>query len=353
MNGESPLTITSLNSTLAGITARMRIVALSLGIAAACALLAACASRVGTMPHSAAATAAAEPQPFRPVIDVHKHAAWPGADDAPVRAALLAEMDAEGIVLSLLHINEEEDVQEWLQAAPGRFIGGPAMPCPQTVRAPFYRCFAETQGWPDLVWLEREMAAGRIGLLGEMLFVYTGVHPDDPRMAPYWALAAKYDVPVAIHINRGPPPGTGPRVDPRCCPKFDGEMGNPALLRPILQRHAGLRILLQHVGPPGPLRFDEETRALLKDHASVYFDMSIVNSTLTPEAHEAELRRWIAAGYGDRIMFGSDTRPTAPILRRLENIDWLTAKQRSAILYDNAARFLRLDKHTIARHHIR
>lgn len=292
-------------------------------------------------------------QPFQPIIDVHKHASWPGADDAAPRAALLAEMDEEGIVLTLLHINEPSDVEGWLQAAPGRFIGGPAMPCPPTPQQPFFRCFPDTKGWPDLVWLEREITTGRIGMLGELLSVYTGDHPDGTKMSPYWALAARYDVPVAVHINRGPPPGTGPRADPKCCPGFNGEMGNPALLRPILQRHPGLRILLQHVGPPGPLRFDEETRALLKDHASVYFDMSIFNSSATPEDHEAELRRLIDAGFGDRIMFGSDTRPGGPILRRLESIEWLTAKQRRAILYDNAARFLRLDAETIARHHTR
>jgi len=290
-------------------------------------------------------------QRYQPIIDVHKHASWPGADDAAARSALLAEMDAEHIVISFLSINEPSDVKGWLEAALGRFIGGPAMPCSPTPQEPFYRCFAETKGWPDLDWLEREMAAGRIGLLGELLFVYTGVHPDDARMLPYWALAAKYDVPVAVHINRGPPPGVGPRSDPRCCPGFNGEMGNPALLRPVLKRHPRLRILLQHVGPPGPLTFDEETRALLTDYRTVYFDMSILNSTLSPEAHKAELKRLIDAGFGDRIMFGSDTRPAAPILRRLESIEWLTPQQRKAILYDNAARFLRLDPETIARHH--
>jgi predicted TIM-barrel fold metal-dependent hydrolase len=79
--------------------------------------------------------------------------------------------------------------------------------------------------------------------------------------------------------------------------------------------------------------------------------MSILNSVAPAETHEAELKRLITAGFGDRIMFGSDTRPAAPILRRLENIAWLTEKQRRAILYDNAARFLRLDAQTIARHH--
>jgi uncharacterized protein len=286
----------------------------------------------------------------QPIIDVHRHASWPGTSDAQQRAALLADMDAEGIVLSLLHINEPGDVQGWLEAAPGSFIGGPAMPCPQTREEPFYRCFAETKGWPDLTWLEREMAAGRIGILGEMLFVYAGVHPDDARMAPYWALAAKHDVPVTVHINRGPGPASGLRG-----PAFNAEMGNPALLRPVLERHRGLRILLQHVGTGSPdlLPFNTEIEALLKDYSTVYFDMSILNSVSPAETHEAELKRLINAGFGDRILFGSDTRPAAPILRRLESIAWLTEKQRRAILYDNAARFLRLDAQIIARHHAR
>lgn len=330
----------------------MRIELIPSTLCAACALLLACAPRAGTTTGAPDIPAAG----MQPIIDVHKHASWPGADDAEARAALLAEMDAEGIVLSLLHINEPGDIQGWLQAAPGRFIGGPAMPCSQTAREPFYRCFAETHGWPDLVWLEREMAAGTIGLLGEMQFVYAGVHPDDPRMSPYWNLAAKYDVPVAVHINRGPPPGTGPRTDPRCCPRFNGELGNPALLRPVLKRHPRLRILLQHVGTggaPDNLPFNDEIQALLTDYSRVYFDMSILNSVAPEDKHESELKRWIKAGFEDRIMFGSDTRPAAPILRRLEKIDWLTGKQRRAILYDNAARFLRLDTRTIRRHHTR
>src|SRR5688500_8257925 len=143
-------------------------------------------------------------QRHQPIIDVHKHASWPGADDAAARAALLTEMDAEHIVLSVLYINEPGDVQGWLAAAPGRFIGGPAMPCPPTPQEPFYRCFPETKGWPTLEWVNRGLAVGGIGILGEMLFVYTGDHPDDARMRPYWALAAMYDVPVAVHINRGP-----------------------------------------------------------------------------------------------------------------------------------------------------
>lgn len=299
--------------------------------------------------------AAAPPEASQPVIDVHRHASWPGEDDAGPRAELLAQMNSENVVLTLLSINEPSDEQTWLDAAPGRFLGGPVMPCNvQVPRPPFYRCFPDTKGWPDLAWLERELTQGRIGFLGEMLFVYFGVPPDDARMRPYWKLAAKYDVPVSVHVNRGPPPGVGPRRDPRCCPAFNSELGNPALLRPVLRRHPKLRILIQHVGAgaaPDHLPFTAETMALLRDYQSVYVDLSILNDAGAGDRHEAELKRLIDAGFGDRIMFGSDTRPIGPILRRMEKIRWLSKQQRRAILYNNAARFLRLDQKTIQNHH--
>jgi uncharacterized protein len=315
----------------------------------AVALVAACADGDAQRVRIAVPAAAQSPEP---IIDVHRHASWPGADDATARSAAIAEMDANGIVLSLLSINEPGDLPAWQDGGAGRFIAGPAMPCPVTRAAPRYRCFPETEGWPNLAWLEREMRRGRIRLLGEMLFVYAGVSPNDPRMAPYWALAARYDVPVAIHINRGPPPDSRVRRDGACCPNFDGEMGNPALLRPVLERHPGLRIILQHVGTgraPDSLPFDAETFALLRDYPLVSLDMTILNSVAPAEAHERELRRLIDAGFGDRIMFGTDGLPAGPILRRLEAIAWLSAEQRRAILYDNAVRFLRLETQAAAR----
>jgi predicted TIM-barrel fold metal-dependent hydrolase len=96
--------------------------------------------------------------------------------------------------------------------------------------------------------------------------------------------------------------------------------------------------------------FDEETFALLRDYPRVHLDLTILNSVFPADVHERELRRLVDARFGDRIMFGTDGQPAGPILRRLEAIPWLTHDQRRAILYDNAARFLRLDARTIAAH---
>jgi predicted TIM-barrel fold metal-dependent hydrolase len=262
-------------------------------------------------------------------------------------------MDEQGVVLSLLHLNEPTDIDEWVTQTPSRFLAGPMLPCWQVLTEDRYFCFPETQGWPELAWLERELAEGRIGILGELTFNYSNVRPDDPRMEPYWALAAKYDVPVAVHTGRGPPPGAPPR-DENCCPDYNEQLGNPELLRPVLQRHPDLRIILQHFGagaPPHHLYYLEEALALLRDYPSVYVDLSIVNSIGPAEAHEQLLKQLTDAGFADRLMFGSDNLPVAGIVERIEAISWLSPAQRRAIFYDNAARFLRLDEGTIERHH--
>jgi predicted TIM-barrel fold metal-dependent hydrolase len=60
-------------------------------------------------------------------------------------------------------------------------------------------------------------------------------------------------------------------------------------------------------------------------------------------------------GYGERVMFGSDPMVwpglIEPAIRGIETAPFLTAKQKRDIFYNNAARFLRLSKQEIAKHH--
>ena len=292
----------------------------------------------------------------QPIIDVHKHTSWAGDDDTAYRTQSLGEMDENNIVVSVLHMGEPSDLSSWKAVAPDRFVAGPMMPCPERTSDQLM-CFPEQDGWPDLGWLEAGLASGEIGMLGEMLFIYFGLEPADPRMDKYWALAAKYDVPVSVHINRGPPPGAPPRLE-GCCPNFDSDLGNPALLRAVVEKHPDLRIYIQHAGLFGipvldNIDYTEETFALLRDYPNVYADMTILNALWDEEAHRAVLQQFIAEGFGDRIMFGTDNLPAAPIIARLNSFEFLTDKQRSAIFYDNAARFFRFDQGTIDKHYAR
>lgn len=272
------------------------------------------------------------------ITDVHRHTPWPGESDAEGRALIDAQMQQANVAMAALFITGREDVTAYGEAD-GRFLLSPMFPCPPLTADRKWCAVEETGTLPDLAWLERELAAGRLKGIGELAFNYAGMSPDDPAMMPYWALAARYDVPAFVHTGRGPGPGLGPRRHPGCCPAYDGAMGDPALLRPVLARHPGLRIVLQHAG----IDFMDETIALMRDYPQVYADMSVLNSVLPRALHDASLRRLVDAGLADRIMLGSDDQSYAPIIERIEGADFLTSAQRRGIYYENAARFLRLE----------
>jgi uncharacterized protein len=282
-------------------------------------------------------------KPQQRIIDVHRHVPPVGSDDEAARRKALRSMDENGIALSVLYLNEPSDVRDWAAAAPKRFVASVAMPCWRN-RDKSYYCFPKTDGWPDIRWLRREMARHRVQGLGEMLFNYSGIRPDDQRMWPYWALAAKYDVPVFVHTGLGPGPGQA-REDQNCCVDYNPLLGNPALLRPILRKYPNLRIVLAHYGagsPPEYPYFHDEALALMRDYKGVYVDLTVVSSVAPVDYYANELRGLIEAGFGDRILFGTDGMPPRPIIERLSAMTWMSTKQREDILYNNAARFLRL-----------
>lgn len=277
------------------------------------------------------------------LIDVHRHAGWPDSDGDAVQREQLQELERNGVDVTVMAVTSEADVDRWQREG---IIVGVWVMCPRNLAEPRYKCFPESEGWADPAWLEQELIAGRVHAIHELLPIYSGLSPANPRLEQYWALAETYDVPVGIHTQRGPPPGApnSMRSDPDCCPDYDPEMGNPELLRPVLEKHPNLRIWLQHVGAGrGDYQaFWSETLALLADYPNVYVDLSITNGAMPVEAYEATLRRLIDAGFGGRIMFGSDNLPIAPILERLNGFSWLADHQKQAILYGNAARFFRL-----------
>jgi predicted TIM-barrel fold metal-dependent hydrolase len=67
------------------------------------------------------------------------------------------------------------------------------------------------------------------------------------------------------------------------------------------------------------------------------------------------LRRIVQAGFGDRVMFGTDQigypEIAAAAIAAIESASFLTSAQKRDIFYNNAARFLRLSPAQIARHH--
>ena len=188
-------------------------------------------------------------------------------------------------------------------------------------------------------------AAGQLAVIGELGFQYEGVAPNDPRLENLWAVAEQLDIPVAIHIGPGPPgaaylPGLGYRA----------RLSSPLLLEDVLVKHPKLRINVMHAGFP----MLDDTLALLYAHPQVYVDTGVIVYTQARPAFYRYLQALVDAGFGERIMFGSDQMVWPEMIERsitvIEEAPFLSPQQKRDILYNNAARFLRLDAATIAKH---
>lgn len=188
--------------------------------------------------------------------------------------------------------------------------------------------------------------AGKLDAIGELNPFYAGIEADDPSQEPLFALAERLGVPVGFHIMPGGPPGaiyalgmTGVRV----------ANANPLQLEEVLVRHPALKVYVIHGGWP----YVEDMKAMLYAHPQLHVDISAINWTLPEAELHAYLRSLVDAGFGDRIMFGSDQMvwpQTIGIAIDSVNSSDLSLEQKAAIFYDNAARFLGLSETEIAEH---
>lgn len=307
-------------------------------------LLAGCASTPGNMSGQSSYD-----HGERAIIDAHFHD-FPPATGRPPLAEQMVALDAAGIDRVAVHYISKAAYDRATELAPERILRGVSFPCWKDQRGAFFMCEWGDTGFPDIAWLRSEIDAGRLTHLGEMSFIYAGIEPADPRMDPYWSLAAEKRIPVMVHINRGPPPGNPMRARMGCCPNFDAELGNPERYRPILQRYPDLKLVLQHYGfPPLPM-FDnigyvEESIALMKDYPSVHADMSTFHSVpfISAEQHADAVRRLQSEGLLDRLLFATDTWPAEPVIARYDAMDFLSAEEKRAIFHDNAARLFGID----------
>ena len=230
-----------------------------------------------------------------------------------------------------------EVVGRWREAAPYRIIPAADFLSPQRnpKDPPLFRPISE---------LRRLVTEGKIVVFAEVAPQYDGMSPADPRLDPYFALAEELGIPVGVHMGEGPPGGA--TVDGYS--QYRVKMGNPLLLEDVLIRHPKLRIYVMHFGSP----FVDDMIALLYSYPQVYVDVA-QNDWGFPRKHfYSQLRRLIDAGFGERILFGSDQMiwPQAIDLAvdTIESADFLTDEQKRDIFYNNAVRFLKLKEKTDA-----
>ncbi|GAB2527693.1 hypothetical protein GCM10008940_33020 [Microbulbifer agarilyticus] len=292
------------------------------------------------------------------MIDMHLHAG-PGsassnnykvhegetADEARIRT-LLQDMKDSNVVYGVIG-GPEAHIGRFRKASHVPLIGGVILPCIDGRSPNFYDCYENGESWPDVDKLQSAIDQGQIGAIGELYNVYAGISPHDSKMQSYLQLAADNDLIVAVHAERGPPANRGVRAA-GCCPNFDGNLGDPALWSPIMEKHPKLRLVLYHAFRP---EFVEAAIALMDTYPNVVVETSPMTRVPSEWVYSA-LRTYIDAGHGDRIVFGSDyLGGIGGSVAVIENADFLSQKQKRDILYHNAARFLNLSPQEIARHH--
>jgi predicted TIM-barrel fold metal-dependent hydrolase len=327
----------------------------------------------------AACTPAAPPAAERlPIIDMHlhaRHADYAGANPPPMCApfAVMPRSDAanpqdlafaidppcespifpattdEAVMRDTIAVMERRNIigmvsgepdlmATWRAAAPDRVIPGLDL----RIGADASNPHVETRTPAEVRAL---FERGDFQVLGEVMAQYEGVTPNDPRLEPYWALAEELDIPVGIHLGPGGP------AEPYASPNYRARNSSALGLEEVLVRHPRLRVYIMHAGYP----LIDDLRALMFNYPHVYVDIASIDYTEPRAAFYAYLRELVEAGYGDRIMFGSDQMiwpgVIEPAIAAIEDAPFLTAEQQRDILYNNAARFLRLSEEEIARHH--
>lgn len=308
--------------------------------------------------------AAAQDAP-EPIIDMHFHAmpadamgpgqsicspfpAWPPRDPgepievyveeisgkpdcprqfkAPARDTDLIEANAEVLerrnILALV-AGTERDVAAMRARTPRRVI--PALG------------FGSGGSWPALDTIRALHREGKLEALAEITTQYAGIAPTDPRLEPYWALAEELDIPVGLHMGPGPPgvPYFG-------APAYRMALTDPLQLEEVLVRHPKLRVFVMHAGWP----MADRMIALMYAHPRVYVEVGVIDHAFPRAAFHAYLKRLFDAGFGKRVMFGSDQMVWPGVIdvaiENVESADFLSAGQKRDVLFNNAARFLRL-----------
>ena len=296
---------------------------------------------------AATASSALAAEPNEPIIDVHLHA-YPASmqfdgpivnpitkKPSPIRngadhlAACLAEMKRWNVTKGIVSGGDGDRLGAavaWRDRDAARILVGAG------VRG------SEDTPLPPLDALRELHAQGKLQVIGELSAQYAGRSLSDPHYDALLSLAEELDVPVALHTGTMP---EGTTFDP-CCRTARARFGNPEMVEEALNRHPKLRLNLMHCGWP----YLENTMAMLMLYPNVYADTGAIDWLLPQVAFNDYLHALVNAGFGKRIMFGTDQMywPDAIglAIQRVKSASFLTKEQKRDILYNNAVRFYRL-----------
>jgi predicted TIM-barrel fold metal-dependent hydrolase len=238
--------------------------------------------------------------------------------------AMVAEWDRLNVTAVVM--GDPESVRKWKAAAPQRVIMGTSF-----MNSPTAGSFDPIEK------LRPEFATGGFQVMGEIGLQYQGMSPSDMSVDKYFALAEELDIPVGIHMGTG---GSG-RAN-ISSPKFRGSMGNPLLIEELMARHPKLRLWIMHAGYP----MIDNLLTVLQANSHVYVDVAGLIWSYPKKEVDNYIQRIVEAGFEDRVMFGTDQMIWPKLMETsigvIDRANYLTPEQKRDILYNNAARFLRL-----------
>jgi hypothetical protein len=282
-----------------------------------------------------------------PIIDMHLHAYTnedfmgpapnPATGKLSVKNATehrqhtIAILKKHNIVISVVDGKTPAAVDPWTQILGDSVITGLRIEDPKEEL--------------DLNLFREWVKNGDIDHFGEIGTIYAGYSPSDPIFNPYWEICEKFDIPVSIHTG-----GSYPGIHTSNT-AFRLRNGDPFLVEDILVNYPKLRVYLMHSGS----HFYEQTAKLMVQYPNLYTDIAILNwypnaaVFLSPFLILAKKYKVL-----DRVMFGTDQMiwPEAieMAIEQVQSLEFLTLKEKQAIFYENAARFLNLSKERIAKH---
>jgi uncharacterized protein len=222
-------------------------------------------------------------------------------------------------------------VQKWKKVSPDRIITG-------LMFSPEMKISVEQ--------LRKWFASDSIEVFGEIVGQYNGVTLSDSIMEPYLALAEELDIPISVHVGPGPP-----GIAYAGAKNYRAKYHSALVIEEALMRHPKLRVIVAHAGWP----MIDDMLAVLYTHPQVYVDLGIICYAFPKKEFYGYLQRLVDAGFIKRICFGSDQmiwpQTIEAGIETINNATFLTEEQKRDILYNNAARFLRLTDEQTKKHH--
>ncbi len=202
---------------------------------------------------------------------------------------------------------------------------------------------------PSADALRSQFESGRLEVIGEIAPFYQGIKADDPPMSPLFEVAAELGIPVGFHVLPGGPNG-GIHSGMEMLQGMRAANASPLQMENVLVKHPEVKMYIMHGGWP----YVDDVKALMYMHPQLYVDISVVNWLLPQEEFNSYIASLINAGFGDRIMYGTDQMVWPQLIDvgiATVNAAPITDEQKADIFYNNAARFLGLSEEEKARHH--